>query len=501
MSENSLQFEPLLAVVHGRLQWGTTSPEATATGVFSDSRKVIPGSVFVATVGTTTDGHDYLSKAAELGAAVLVVEKRDKIPATFKGAVLEVLDSKWVLADLLSRFYSNPEERMISIGITGTNGKTSSSYIIEAILNAAGVSCGVMGTINHHLKDKVWSTGLTTPDAETFFARANEFVQLGARAFAMEVSSHSLHQKRVPIHFDVALFTNFTRDHLDYHKTMDEYFRSKELLFTEHLKKTGDVFAILNIDDPALKHVRVAKNATRITFGKAEADFSFEILKMGIEGTTFLLREAGVGHEYQSPLIGEHNVYNVVGAVAVARSLGASHGTCQSAIRNFGGVPGRLQKVITSFAAGPHVFVDYAHTPDALEKTLQTVRAVCSPQQKITAVFGCGGDRDPGKRPTMGQIAADHSDFVVVTSDNPRSEDPSMILQQIVGGIDPQKKSRVAEEVDRKKAIALAIAKASADDAIVIAGKGHENYQILKDRTIDFDDAAIALEILNSSKK
>lgn len=495
MSANGLNFEGLLAVVHGRLDWGNTSKTAAASGVFSDSRKVIPSSVFVATKGTTTDGHDYIDKAVALGAQVLVVEKRDKIPATFLGAVLEVLDTKWVLAELLSRYYSSPEEKMISIGITGTNGKTSSSYIIETLLNAAGVSCGVMGTINHHFKDKVWPTGLTTPDTETFFSRANDFVNLGARAFAMEVSSHSLHQKRVPIHFDVALYTNFTRDHLDYHKTMDEYFLSKQLLFTEQLKDKGDVFAVYNNDDPAVAKVKVAKNAQRITFGKQAADFQFTIQKMSIEGTEFTVNEHGKStHNYYSPLIGEHNVYNVVGGIAVARALGISHDICQKAIKSFFGIPGRLQKVLAG--QGAYTFVDYAHTPDALEKTIQTLRDVCKGNQKITVVFGCGGDRDPGKRPTMGQIAAQMADRVVVTSDNPRSEDPQKILEQIVAGIPTKTKATVHAEVDRQKAIEFAVSTSKDSDVILIAGKGHENYQILKDKTIDFDDVLVAARAL-----
>ncbi len=496
MGENSLNFEALLGVVHGRLEWGATPPQAHVSGVFSDSRKVVPASVFVATKGTTTDGHDYLSKAIELGASVVVVESRDKIPSHYNGAVLQVLDSKWVLADLLSRYYAHPEDKMISIGITGTNGKTSTSYIIETLLNHAGVACGVMGTINHHFKHKMWPTGLTTPDAQTFFARANEFLNLGARAFAMEVSSHSLHQKRVPIHFDVAVFTNFTRDHLDYHKTMDEYFRAKELLFTEHFKKTGDVFAIVNTDDPVLKNLRIAKNATRISFGKKDADLRIEIQTMGLEGTTFTLTEDGETHTYESPLIGEHNVYNVAGAVGVARALGVSHAGCQAAIRTFGGVPGRLQKIISPSNNHPYVFVDYAHTPDALEKTIETLRAVCGSEQEITTVFGCGGDRDPGKRPTMGKIAAAYSDRVVITSDNPRSEDPYAIMQQIVEGIPGVQRKNVLQEVDRKKAIIEAITSAAPGDAVLIAGKGHENYQILKDKTIDFDDAKVALEVM-----
>lgn len=496
MVKNGLHLQALFSTVHGLLNWGEMSPETEITGVFNDSRKITPGCVFVATTGTSVDGHDFLVQAVERGAIALVVEMRDQIPLHFKGAVLEVLNTKWTLAELLSSFYAHPQEKMISVGITGTNGKTSSSYIVETLLNAANVPCAVMGTIDHHFKNKVWSTSLTTPDAETFFCRTSEFVQLGARAFAMEVSSHSLHQKRVPIHFDIALFTNFTRDHLDYHKSMEEYFCSKELLFTEHLKSKGDIFAVLNTDDPAVAKVQLAPQAQKLTFGQRTADFIFKIHNMSIEGTSFQIIERGkTTYEYISPLIGEHNVYNVVGGVVVARALGVNHQICQGAIKTFLGVPGRLQKVAHS-GSGPNVFVDYAHTPDALEKTVQTLRAVCAKDQKIIVVFGCGGDRDPGKRADMGKIAAHLADIVLLTSDNPRSEDPLTILQQIQSGVPAQHQHKVLQEVDRAKAIELAIQHAKTTDVVLIAGKGHENYQILKDRTIDFDDVVVARRFL-----
>ncbi|MCB9072909.1 MAG: UDP-N-acetylmuramoyl-L-alanyl-D-glutamate--2,6-diaminopimelate ligase [Bdellovibrionaceae bacterium] len=480
--------------MHGRLDWRQADRQARVTEVTHDSRKVTPGTVFVATRGTNVDGHQYLTAAAHQGALALVVESTENIPSDYTGAVLEVLNSKWALAELLAHYYARPEEKLISIGITGTNGKTSSSYILEAILNEAHIPCGVMGTINHHFHTHVWPTNLTTPDTETFFKRASEFVQFGAKAFAMEVSSHSLQQKRVPIYFDVALFTNFTRDHLDYHKTMEEYFHSKELLFTEHLKKNADVFAVINNDDSHVRKVHVASHAQMLTFGKTPSDFQFYIVSMTINGTHFTLTEKGTNYTYDSPLIGEYNVYNVVGCIAVARALGIPHSVCQKAIKDFQGVPGRLQKVPD---ARPFVFVDYAHTPDALEKTIETLRKVSSPSQKIITVFGCGGDRDHGKRPTMGEVASRSSDAVVVTSDNPRSEDPLKIVQDILTGIPEDRKVFTKSEVDRKKAIAMAIAQAQEKDIVLIAGKGHENYQVLKERTIDFDDFKVAQSLIS----
>lgn len=490
-----LQLDILLASLHGKMDWGEVLPQQIVAGVFSDSRKVVPGSVFVAVSGVNTDGHDFLLQATQRGAVLLVVEHRDKIPIGYKGAILEVLQTKWALTSLLSRFYSAPQDKMVSIAITGTNGKTSSSYILEALLNAAGVTCGVMGTINHHLGDRVWPTGLTTPDTETFFQRVNDFLNLGARAFAMEVSSHSLHQQRVPILFDIGLFTNFTRDHLDYHSTMEEYFKSKELLFTRHLKTEGDVFAVLNVDDPRVSQVKVASNVQTLTFGQKAADFLFTIKTMDIRGTQFDLRDSqGQVYAYTTPLIGEYNVYNIVGCIVVAHALGIPHRICQTVIASFLGVPGRMQKIPATH--GPHVFVDYAHTPDALEKTIHNLKRVCAPGQKISVVFGCGGDRDPGKRPTMGLIAAQNADVVVITSDNPRSEDPQSILDQILVGVPEKELSKVQTELDRARAIELAITQAHQDDVILIAGKGHENYQILRDQTIEFDDAVVAAQAL-----
>lgn len=490
-----LHLDILLDNLHGKVDWGDVSPHQPTVGVFSDSRKVVPGSVFVAVPGVTTNGHDFLPQAVSKGAILLVVEQRDQIPAHYKGAVLQVLQSKWALAALLSRFYSMPQDKMIGIAITGTNGKTSSSYILEALLNAAGLPCGVMGTINHHLGSHVWPTGLTTPDTETFFNRAHEFVNLGAKAYAMEVSSHSLHQKRVPIQFDIALFTNFTRDHLDYHGTMEEYFKSKQLLFTEQLKTQGDVFAVINADDPQVAKVAVAAGVQKITFGQNAADFQFSIQRMDIRGTHFQLRDSqGRSYSYTTPLIGEYNVYNVVGCIAAVHALGVPHFTCQTVISSFLGVPGRLQKVLSD--RGPHVFVDYAHTPDALEKTILNLRRVCTPEQKIHVVFGCGGDRDPGKRPAMGAIAAEFADHVMITSDNPRSEDPQLILNQIAAGVPETQQAKVQTEIDRRRAIELVLQQAAVQDVVLVAGKGHENYQILKDKTIPFDDVAVADDVL-----
>jgi UDP-N-acetylmuramoyl-L-alanyl-D-glutamate--2,6-diaminopimelate ligase len=471
--------------IFGKIEWQQTTPEFIPQGVTSDSRQVVPGSVFVAVKGVSSDGHDYISAAIEKGACAVVVESTAKIPATFHGAVVQVLDSALAYSSLLAEYYTHPEEKLISVGITGTNGKTSSSYLIEQILNQAGLPCGVMGTIDHHLQNKTWKSDLTTPDTGTFYKRLQDFVDLGAKAYVMEVSSHSLKQKRVPTKFDVALFTNFTRDHLDYHKTMDDYFASKEKLFTEHLKSDRDVFVILNNDDEAVKKVRVANSAQAWTFGQTDdCDFFFTITKTSIEGMEFEIREKKSQPQlYQTPMVGAHNVANCVGAIAVARCLGVSHEICRRAMSSFSGVPGRLQRVPNRHRR--HVFIDYAHTPDALEKVLLALQKIKAPGAQLITVFGCGGDRDQGKRPLMREVAQKFSTQIVVTSDNPRTEEPQKIIEQILCGV---KSPNIFTQVDRERALQQAIHLSQPEDVILVAGKGHEDYQIIGTQVFSFSD-------------
>ncbi|MBY0385484.1 UDP-N-acetylmuramoyl-L-alanyl-D-glutamate--2,6-diaminopimelate ligase [bacterium] len=475
-----------LLSIFGKIHWQKMSPDFTAKGVTSDSRKVEPGFVFVAVKGVSHDGHNFLAKAVQQGASALVVESTKQIPATYEGAILEVLDSAMSYSSLLAEYYLHPEEKLLSIGITGTNGKTSSSYLIEKILNQAGLPCGVMGTIDHHFKEKTWKSDLTTPDAATFYQRLQDFSSLGAKAYAMEVSSHSLKQKRVPTQFDVALFTNFTRDHLDYHQTMEDYFASKQKLFTEHLKLDRDCFVVLNNDDPMVSHVKYSSKAQKWTFGQgAECDFSFRITKTDIEGMEFELREKkSPAIKYKTTMIGKHNVENCVGAIAVARCLGVRHELCQQAIQNFSGVPGRLQRVPNRHRR--HVFIDYAHTPDALEKVLQALEKLKPTSAQLITVFGCGGDRDQGKRPLMREVAQKYSTKVVVTSDNPRTEDPQKIIEQILAGASDLR--HLTSVIDREEAFKKALSLSRANDILVIAGKGHEDYQIIGNQILPFSD-------------
>jgi UDP-N-acetylmuramoyl-L-alanyl-D-glutamate--2,6-diaminopimelate ligase len=481
-----------LLTFFGKIDWQQVSPDFVVQGVTSDSRQVSTGFVFVAVKGVNSDGHDYLQKAMDQGACAVVVESTKNIPSSYKGAIVQVLDSPMAYASMLAEYYNHPEDKLISIGITGTNGKTSSSYLIEQILNLAHVPCGVMGTIDHHLQKKVWESALTTPDTATFYQRLQDFVSLGAKAYVMEVSSHSLKQKRVPTRFDVALFTNFTRDHLDYHATMEDYFASKQKLFTEHLKQEGDVFVVLNADDAKVKGVRVDRRAQTWTFGQTtDCDFIYKITQNSVDGMTFELIEskAKQTYTYQTSMIGAHNVANCVGAIAVARCLGISHIICKKAIQQFTGVPGRLQRVPNKHRR--HVFIDYAHTPDALEKVLQAALKIKAPQAQLITIFGCGGDRDQGKRPLMMQMAQKYSSLTVVTSDNPRSENPQAIIQQILAGSSsPAQKPppQILAEVDREEAFKKALAQSHAEDVIVVAGKGHEDYQIIGTTTLPFSD-------------
>lgn len=483
--------------IFGKIHWQQALPEQVVLGVTSDSRKIQKDFVFVAVHGVHSDGHDFLSVAVDNGACALVVEKKDRIPANFRGAVLEVLDSALAYNLLLSEFYSHPEEKLISIGITGTNGKTSTAYLVEHFLNFASIPCGVMGTIDHHFQKHQWQSPLTTPDTATFYRRLQDFVDAGAKAYVMEVSSHSLKQKRVSTRFDIALFTNFTRDHLDYHQTMEDYFASKEKLFTEHLKSSGDVFAVLNADDPLVRQVRVAATAQTVTFGQTTtSDFCYRIVSADIDGTTFEVCEFGkTKNIYRTTMVGGHNVANCVGALAIARCLGVSMDLCEQALKTFLGVPGRLQRVPNRHRR--HVFVDYAHTPDALEKVLQALRAMSSPSSNLITVFGCGGDRDQGKRPLMRQVAEKLSQKMIITSDNPRSEDPQKIIEQILAG---STSPAIVVEADREKALEKALALSKPEDIILVAGKGHEDYQILGEQTISFSDYQKMKEFLEKDK-
>lgn len=470
------------------------------TGVFNDARLVTPGSVFVAIRGSKLDGHSFLADAVAKGAAALVVEDRSQVPANFDGVVLQVPNSREVLDILASRFYWDPGQELFCVGVTGTNGKTSVTYMTEAILNHGKIPTGVIGTVNHHLGEKVWPSEMTTPDPVFLQRRLREFRAEGAMAVAMEVSSHALDQKRVDsVPFNTVIFTNLTRDHLDYHQTMENYLEAKQRLFTDLLWKTHKrpCFAIINTADKYGRRLRVADPAVLWTYGGKDSDIRYEMIKMDFALTHFKVWTPMGESEVKLPMSGIHNVMNALAALGAGLSAGLPLSVCVEALNSFTGVPGRLQSVPNDKDLS--VFVDYAHSPDALENVLTSlnkVRENLQSEARIWTIFGCGGDRDKGKRPLMAQMALKYSDEVVITSDNPRTESPDAIIQDILTGVAATEKNKTTTIADRKEAIESTLKKARNGDVILIAGKGHEDYQIVGTQKFPFSDVKVAEEAL-----
>ena len=475
------------------------SLETEVSGLYFDARLVKPQSVFVAIRGHEKDGHDFISQAIANGAVALVVENKSKVPENCKVLIIEVPHARKILDILAARFYDFPSQDLVCLGVTGTNGKTSVTYILEHILNDNRKLTGVMGTVNHRVGQKFWKTDHTTPDAVTLQKRLREFVDAGAVCAAMEVTSHALDQKRVEsVHFNTVLFTNLSLDHLDYHKTMDQYFKTKQLLFTDMMTHSSKKpkFAIVNVDDTYGRRLKVSDEVVCWTYGQSESDFQFKILRMDFAETEFEVLTAVEKMKVILPLTGEHTIYNVMASVAGAVTCGVSLQQSFKSLKTFFGVPGRLQRVESE--SQKIAFVDYAHTPDALEnvlKSLQVIRRTSKLKNKIITVFGCGGDRDKSKRPVMGKIAAELSDFIYITSDNPRTEEPDTIMNEVKSGL-PKTYSAFVMEVNREKAIQLAIAQSNDGDVILIAGKGHEDYLIIGTEKIVFSDFTIAKRYL-----
>ncbi len=470
-----------------------------------DSRQVSKGSLFVALSGGQVDGHDYLEEVIERGAVGLVVERMESVPKSFSGPVLCVPSSRQALGHLAGRFYGHPDRELFCVAVTGTNGKTSVTYMVEHILNKCGWPTGVLGTIDHHLGEKVWASQLTTPDPVTLQSRLRELVDLDARACAFEVSSHALSQSRVEgLSFDVAVFTNLSRDHLDYHGSMENYFLEKQKLFSEVLatSQKGSLFAIINGDDSYAQRLMPAPRARVWTYGQEKADFEFKLREVTFSGCRFDLRTPQGEIQVQIPVPGLHSVYNATAALAVAGSAGFSVQRAAEALQNFLGVPGRLQRVPLPDrepgASGVHVFVDYAHTHEALGSVLSSLRQISHQSQhsgRIITIFGCGGDRDKGKRPLMTAAALRYSDQVWVTSDNPRSEDPLAIIQDAVAQLKPGEIGhKVFVESDRRQAIYKVLEQMKTGDVILIAGKGHEDYQMIGHEKHPFSDAQVVRE-------
>lgn len=469
--------------------------DVDVTGVSTDSRSVRPGYCFIAVKGHERDGHEFALQAVERGASVLVVER----PIETSNPVLLVINSSLAASLLAKRFYEDPAARLALVGITGTNGKTSSAFLLRSILDRALGATGIIGTIGYGLSGELVSALNTTPGAADLYRMIAEFRDRGCRAVAMEVSSHASVQGRIAgLEFDVGVLTNVTRDHLDYHGTFERYLEAKEQfiqsLLEEGRTKPPGVYAF-NSDDPSAVAVSRRFGGRTVSFGlSAEAAVRAENVRADLRGTIFDLVVDGRRTPLALRLLGRFSVYNALAAAAAAHALGVTADLIKAGLESVDAVPGRFQVVTTG--RGPVVVVDYAHTPDALEKLLAFCREL-SPSRIIT-VFGCGGDRDRGKRPLMGKIASELSDEVFVTDDNPRTEDPERIVREIVAGMTGPAPRRVVR--DRRDAIRQAVRSARGGDLVVVAGKGHENEQSYGNRRLPFNDAREAEAALDGEE-
>ena len=470
-------------------------------GLTDDSRLVTAGACFVAVRGLRVDGHRFIPQAFERGASAIVAEPPDPLPGRPLGRIL-VSDSRWALPRLADAYFGHPSRALTVVGVTGTNGKTTTTYLVEALLRARGLATGIIGTIRYLIHGVGRDAGQTTPEALELQGLLSEMVAAGVGGVAMEVSSHALELRRTDgVAFDVAIFTNLTQDHLDLHGTMERYAQAKARLFFELLRESPKPHptAALNADDPVgaawARALRAELPGHVLTFGLGSAHaVRARGYASGLDGIT-LEADTPVGPvRLASPLIGEHNVLNLLGAVAAGVALGLAPDAIAGALAGVAAVPGRFERV--DAGQGFLVVVDYAHTPDALRRVLETARRLTP--GRLAVVFGAGGDRDRGKRPVMGRVAADLADRVWLTSDNPRSEDPRVIIDQIAVGVVPPPPEGYTVIPDRHEAIRDALAWGRAGDTIVIAGKGHETYQIIADRILPFDDRLVARDILTA---
>jgi len=461
-------------------------PEAEIEGISFNSKEVKRGDIFVAVKGLHTDGHNYIGDAVARG-AVAVISERD-----FQGPIVVVKDSRDALAYISNNFYGRPSEKMTLIGVTGTNGKTTTAFLIKEIIESSGRRTGLIGTISYRIGDEEFPSIHTTPEAPEYQALLARMLRAGCLYAVSEVSSHALAQKRADYtRFTTAVFTNLTRDHLDFHITMENYFESKKRLFYELLKEGGT--AIINLDDPYGRALRDGlKNRHSITYAiDSDSDATAYDIINKPNGLRFKVRYRGVIYPIESPLVGIPNVYNILASVCAAISLGIDRESIFGALKRVEKIRGRFERV--SLGQDFLCVIDYAHTEDALRRLILTARDFT--EGRIITVFGCGGDRDRGKRPLMGRTATELSDMVFITSDNPRTEDPEAIIKEIEEGC-TKKNYKVV--VDRKEAIYEAVAFAKKADTVLIAGKGHEDYQEIDGIRHHFSDREIAIEAIRA---
>jgi UDP-N-acetylmuramoyl-L-alanyl-D-glutamate--2,6-diaminopimelate ligase len=461
-------------------------------GVTHDSRRAGRGWVFVALRGLKADGLDFAPQAIANGAAAVVAERGPASDVSVPWIVVK--DARLALALLAAEVHGHPSRRMTVVGVTGTNGKTTTSYLLNAIFAAAGIRSGLMGTVTYRIGDREVAATRTTPEAPDVQAMLRQMADEGCGACVMEVSSHALALRRVDgTRFAAGVFTNLTRDHLDFHDGMEDYFAAKRRLF-EMLP--ADAPAVLNLDDPrGVSLVDVVRRPVTYAISRS-ADVSPGPLGFALTGLRFEIRTPAGLVQVRSRLVGRPNVYNILAACAAAVALDVPRAAIETGLEQLAGVPGRFE-----LASAPDdditVVIDYAHTDDALRNLLETARPLA--EHRLITVFGCGGDRDRSKRPLMGMVAARLSDVVVVTSDNPRSEDPARIIDEVNRGAQPELRgggTELISIVDRRQAIAEAVRRARAGDVVLVAGKGHEKYQEVGGRVLPFDDVAVAREAL-----
>ncbi len=481
-----MQLKTLLAAIPVRQVIGPV--DRAVESIAYDSRRVQSNGLFVALRGEKYDGHDFIGQAIEKGASVIVAEREEKY-ARATSVVVE--NSRTALADLAATFHGFPARKLKLAAVTGTNGKTTTTFLIKHICEKAGTRCGLIGTVRYEIGERVLPASRTTPESLDLQELLAQIVNAGCRAAAMEVSSHALAQERTRgLEWDVAVFTNLTQDHLDFHGTMENYFESKAKLFTQlaHQRKKTKPAAVINIDDRygARLVAKIDKSVRVITFGMGmRADFRASNYRMEFGGTSYQLDAGAKSYLVRVPLIGRFNVANSVAALAAAQALGIGLREAVVSLSKSPQVPGRLEMVPAKRQF--QIFVDYAHTPDALLNVLKTLREL--EPRRLIVVFGCGGDRDKQKRPLMGEVVGRNADYAIITSDNPRKEDPDAIIAEIEKGFRSGHFEKIA---DRARAIARAIELAQPRDIVLIAGKGHESYQEFADHTVPFEDIQVA---------
>ena len=463
-------------------------------GIETDSRQVKPGYLFIALRGFTVDGHLYLSQAAANGAVAFLVEQVEE-SGSLPGVLAVVPDTRRALAVIADRFYQHPTGRLNVIGVTGTNGKTSITYLIEQMMKDAGHRSGIIGTIQMRIGDYSEEVSNTTPESIQLQKWFSLMLDKGADHACIEVSSHALEMGRVRgCNFKTAIFTNLTQDHLDYHETMENYRNAKSLLFSQLGNTYNDnqtKFAVLNADDEASEYYSKVTSAQIIYYGiDREADVRALDIKIRESGTDFLLQTYKGSIPISTKMVGKFSVYNALAATAACLAEGIPLTSIQKSLEAIGGVQGRFERI--DEGQDYTVIVDYAHTPDSLKNVLETAKQFT--KGEIYCIIGCGGDRDKTKRPIMARIALEHAHHAIFTSDNPRSEEPDRILQDMMDGAkgNPLLPGQYTAIIDRKEAIEYAISKARQGDCVIIAGKGHETYQIIKGQTFPFDDKQVA---------